>query len=49
MMATERNVAVIVLLYGLNYAAWRVQCHIALIFDGLWRVVSETKLALGPV
>ena len=46
-MATKQKTAVIVPLNGLNYATWRVQCQMALIRDGLWRIVNETEQAPG--
>jgi len=43
-MAMEQKVAFIVPLSGMNYATWRVQCQMALIHDGLWGIVNETRV-----
>jgi len=38
-MAESRNVAVVPL-NGSNYSTWKIQCKMALIKEGLWRIVS---------
>ncbi len=35
----------IVLLNGLNYGTWKLQCRMALIRDGLWGIVSGMETA----
>ena len=45
-MAGLRTVAVIPL-DGSNYATWRIQCKMALVKDGLWKIVEGTEAAPG--
>lgn len=44
-MATEIKTAAIVSLKGANYSTWKVQCHMALVREGLWGVVAGTETA----
>ena len=43
----ESKQTVIVPLNGNNYPTWRVQCHMALVRDGLWGIVAGTETALA--
>ena len=43
-MAMETKLVNPVPLNGTNYAAWKVQCKMVLIWDGLWNIVNETEL-----
>ena len=45
-MAESRTVAV-TLLNGSNYATWKIQCKMALMKEGLWKIVEGTKVAPG--
>ena len=38
---------VIIPLNGKNYPTWKIQCHMALIKDGLWGIVQGTEVAPG--
>ena len=42
-MAESRSL--VMSLDGSNYAAWKIQCKMALIKDGLWKIVSEEETA----
>ena len=41
-MAESRSVTVIPL-KGSNYPTWKIQCRMALMKEGLWRIVSGTE------
>ena len=43
-MADSKLVA-IVPLKGTNYPTWKIQCKMALMKDGLWRIVSGDETA----
>ena len=45
-MAESRTVAVTPL-NGSNYVTWRVQCKMALMKEGLWKIVDGTEVAPG--
>ena len=42
-MTTESIKVLIKSLNGTNYATWKIQCRMALIKDGLWGIVNDTK------
>ena len=42
-MATETKIVSIDPLKGSNYPTWKVQCHMGLVRDGLWGIVSGTE------
>ena len=41
-MAEMKTVTIIPLI-GSNYPTWKVQCHMALMRDGLWGIVNESE------
>lgn len=43
-MAESKTVA-ITPLNGSNYVTWRIQCKMALLKDGLWKIVDGTEVA----
>ena len=45
-MAESRTVAVVPL-NGSNYATWRIQCKMALVKEGLWKIVAGEETAPG--
>ena len=42
-MAELKTSVTIVPLNGTNYPTWKVQCHMALVHDKLWGIVSGTE------
>ena len=40
----ETKLVNLVPLNGTNYAAWKVQCKMALIRDGVWNIVNGTEI-----
>ena len=45
-MAESSKSVVIVLLKGSNYPTWKLQCHMVLMWEGLWTIVDGTEEAL---
>jgi len=43
-MASETKTISIVPLNGSNYPAWKIQCRMALMKDGLWCLVDRTEV-----
>jgi len=39
----ELKTAILVPLNNSNYPAWKVQCQMALMKEGLWGIVNETE------
>ena len=44
-MAESRTTVAIVLLNGSNYVTWKIQCKMALIKEGLWKIVEGIEVA----
>ena len=44
-MAESRTTPTVVLLNGSNYPTWRIQCKMALMKEGLWRIVTIEEVA----
>ena len=44
-MAESKMTVSLVPLNGSNYPTWKVQCRMALVRDGLWRIVEGTETA----
>lgn len=42
-MAESRSTVAVVPLNGTNYVTWKVQCKMALMREGLWRIVEGTE------
>ena len=46
-MAESRTTTAVVPLNGSNYPTWKVQCKMALMKEGLWRIVTGEEVAPG--
>ena len=44
-MAESKIAAAVVPLNGTNYPTWKIQCKMALMKEGLWRIVSGEEVA----
>ena len=44
-MAESRTATTVVLLNGSNYPTWKIQCRMALMKEGLWRIVTGDEVA----
>ena len=44
LMAAETKTTSIVPLNGTNYPAWQIQCRMALMKDGLWKLIDGTEV-----
>ena len=44
-MAESRSTVAVVPLNGTNYVTWKVQCKMALMKEGLWKIVEGTEVA----
>ena len=45
-MAESKGTVMVVPLDGSNYVTWKIQCKMALIKEGLWKIVEGTEVAL---
>ena len=43
-MAAETKTSSIVHLNGSNYSTWKIQCHMALVKNGLWLYSPQTEV-----
>jgi len=43
--ASELKTVSVIVLNGVNYPTWKVQCRMALMKDGLWNIVNGTEVA----
>ena len=44
-MAESRNIVIVVPLNGSNFPKWKIQCKMALMKKGLWRIVTGEETA----
>ena len=46
-MAESKGTVMVIPLNGSNYVTRKIQCKMALIEEGLWKIVEGTEVALG--
>ena len=42
-MAESKGTVMVVPLNGSNYVTWKIQCKMALIKEGLWKIVEDNR------